>query len=844
MASLEDLVARIRLDTSGLRAGLSQASSAMAGAGSTMSSAGRKMTTGLTLPLVGAGVASVKLAADFDKNMRLVGIASGAPVGPLKELALQMGAKTAFSAGEASEAMLELAKGGMTAVQIQGGGIQATMKLAAAGNVDLASASTYVGNAMQAFGLRARDANSVTVALAGAANASSASVESLGQGLSQVSLVAHNAGLSLQETTGVLSLFDSQGLKGSDAGTSLKAMLNSLIPTTTKAKGVMSDLGLQFVDSEGNFKSVANIAEQLRTKTQGLTQAQRAQTLETLFGSDGQRAAAILMNGGAKAVEKYTAASRDSATTNKLANAAMQGMSGAIERAKGSLETAAIVIGTALAPAVEKVAGFVESAANAFGELPGPVMTGVLVVGALVAALGPILMIAGGIASGMAAVAGAMAAISLPVVAVVAALVLLGAALVIAYQRSATFRALVAQAMQAVGDTIRNNIIPAAKGIATAFQGLVGAVLPIVMQLVGVFRQNLPQIRAVVQQVFSTLKTIVLTAMLAIRTVITVAMVVITALWRVFGRSIMGVVRGVFPAIIQVIRGALNIIQGVVRVFGAVLRGNWSGVWRGIQQILRGAGQVLAGIMRAAMALLRGIVSAAWAAIRALFSGGVRGAVAVARGLPGAARGAISALGGLLRGVATAAWNGLKSAFSNGVSGAVSLARSLPGKIAGVLSGLGGMLFGAGASLISGFVSGIQSKIGAAISAVQSGLSKIRGLLPGSPIKWGPLKDWNNTGPGGPGGRLMGLLADGLRNTAPVDAAMKAVSGSLSAGLSPSIGVSVPPPAPWSGRTDGSASAQVAVRVFIGDRELTDLVRVEVGDTLAPLSRLTRQGAI
>lgn len=403
---LDDLVARLRLDTSGVGTGLSGLNSSLGSVGDKASAAGRKLTLGVTTPLVGIGIASTNLAANFDKTMRQVAVATGGPTEALSKLATQMGAETAFSAGEAADAMLELAKGGMTAAQIQGGALAATMKLASAGGVDLASASTYVANSLATYGLNAKDADKVTVALAGAANASSASVESLGQGLAQGALAARNAGLSLQETTGVLSLFDAAGLKGSDAGTSLKSALNSLIPTTDKAKAAMEDAGLSFVDAEGNFDSVATVAEKLRKGLGPLSEAQRSQALETIFGSDGMRAATVLMNGGREAVEKYTKASRDQETTTKLANAAMEGTSGAMERASGSIETAGLKLGQVLAPYIEQAAGKAEELANRFTELDPATQGTIVKVAALTAVVGPATLAVGVLASSLSNIIG------------------------------------------------------------------------------------------------------------------------------------------------------------------------------------------------------------------------------------------------------------------------------------------------------------------------------------------------------------------------------------------------------------------------------------------------------
>lgn len=409
---LEDLVARIRLDTAGVGASLGQVQSALAKAGGQMQATGRTATTHLSAPLIGVGVIAANLAADFDATMRQVAISTGGPTKALSDLAKQMGAETAFSAKDAADAMLELAKGGMTAAQIEGGALEATMTAAAAGGISLAEASTAVANAVATFGLKAKDAGQVAVALAGAANASSASMSSLQQGLQAVGGVAKSSGLSLQDTVGTLSAFDAVGLKGSDAGTSLKAMLNSLIPTTEKASGTMKRLGLDFVKPNGEFVSMTGIAKQLKGALGGASESTRSLALETIFGADGQRAANALVEAGEGGLRKYIKATRDQETTQKLANAAMEGTAGAIERAKGSMETAALTLGETLAPYVEDAAHKIEELANQFSALDPETRKTIVQIVALVAAVGPSLIVLGGLTRAVGSVAGAMKTVS------------------------------------------------------------------------------------------------------------------------------------------------------------------------------------------------------------------------------------------------------------------------------------------------------------------------------------------------------------------------------------------------------------------------------------------------
>lgn len=362
-------------------AGIRQDASRTSGVlGRTMGGIGRGAAVAARA-VAGAGVAAaggiglaINKAAEFEKTMNQVAVSTDAPKADLKSLtnlALEMGAKTVFSAQDAGQAMLELSKGGLNAAIIKGGALSATMTLAAAGSLDMANAATYVSNALNTFGLKADQADEVTTALAGGANASTASVESLGMALSQVGPGAVTAGLSIQETVAALAAFDNAGIKGSDAGTSLKTMLTRLVPQTTKAEAWFRRLNVRFTDSQGNFVGLTEMAEQLKNGLDGLNDRSKTLALSAMFGSDATRAASVLAKNGAAGIEKMLVATNDQAKAQEMANASMTGAAGAMEAFKGSVETVAIKLGTILLPIFTKVTNWLAN------WLPGAVDTAV-----------------------------------------------------------------------------------------------------------------------------------------------------------------------------------------------------------------------------------------------------------------------------------------------------------------------------------------------------------------------------------------------------------------------------------------------------------------------------------
>jgi TP901 family phage tail tape measure protein len=359
---------------------------------------GSKLSLFVTAPLLAVGAAATSTAIDFDTAMSQLGGALDMPIdqlGDLKQLAIDTGNSTIYSAEDAAEAMTELAKGGLTEADIKGGALASTMQLAAAGSLDLSTAANTVVQEMGAFHLTADDTSIAVNALAGAANASSSDVSDLTEGLSQAAAQASNAGWTIQDTTAVLAAFADNGIKGSDAGTSLKTCLQRLAAPTDDAADAISALGINVRDGNGNMLDAAGVAQELQNKLGGLSSAQRDAALQTIFGSDASRAALVLMNEGSAGIENYTAATNDQSAAQRMADAQMGDSQRALENMSGSLETAGIQLGEAIAPSVVDVANKVGDLADKFSGLDAGQQKTIVTMLAVAAATGPVVSIIG-----------------------------------------------------------------------------------------------------------------------------------------------------------------------------------------------------------------------------------------------------------------------------------------------------------------------------------------------------------------------------------------------------------------------------------------------------------------
>jgi TP901 family phage tail tape measure protein len=343
-----------------------------------MQTLGRGMMVGGAVVVAGFG-AAVMASARFEKQMSGVKAVSNATAGEMKKLsdaALKAGADTVFSASDAAKAEAELAKAGIAVSDILDGALTGSLSLAAAGQLDLAEAATISAQAMNIFKLRGSDVGHIADVLAAGANKSAADVGQLGDALRQGGLVAAQTGLSLEDTTGVLAAFADAGLVGSDAGTSLKTMLQRLNPQSKEAAALMEQLGIQAYDAAGQFVGADVYAGRLREGLSGLTDEQKNSALATVFGSDAVRAAAIVYDNGTEGIRDHIAAVNDDGAAARNAATQMDNLSGDVEALKGSLETSLIQSGSGANAVLREITQTATGAVNAFGGLPAPVQVG------------------------------------------------------------------------------------------------------------------------------------------------------------------------------------------------------------------------------------------------------------------------------------------------------------------------------------------------------------------------------------------------------------------------------------------------------------------------------------
>jgi TP901 family phage tail tape measure protein len=323
--------------------------------------------------MLGMFAAASYTAARFEKSMSGVAAVADATAeqfGQLRTAALEAGRDTAYTASQAADAEGELARAGVSVADITGGALKGSLSLAAAGQLDLAESATIAAQAMNTFGLRGADVGHIADVLASGANKSAADVHGLGESLRMGGLLAHQTGLSFEDTVGTLSAFADHALIGSDAGTSLKVMLQRLVPQSDEARGVMQKLGFSAYDAQGNFVGLSQLAANLKTSFSNLTPEARNAAFATIFGSDAVRSATILYELGANGIDRYRDAVNDQGAASRMAATQLDNLSGDLQMLKGSLEVALIEGGTAANSVLRDMVQWITRLVNAWTALP------------------------------------------------------------------------------------------------------------------------------------------------------------------------------------------------------------------------------------------------------------------------------------------------------------------------------------------------------------------------------------------------------------------------------------------------------------------------------------------
>ena len=300
---------------------------------------------------------TIEVGAKFESSMANVQAISGATDKDLKLLtatAKKFGSTTKFSASESADALGYMALAGWdanTSAKALGG----VLNLASASGMDLAKASDMVTDYLTAFGLSAEKSSYFADLLAYAQGNANTTAEALGEAYRNCSANLASAGQDIETTTALLSMMANQGLKGSEAGTALNAVVRDMTSKMKDGKIAIGDTLVAVQDANGNFRDLSDILKDVENATDGMGTAQKSSALMSTFTADSIKGLNLILNAGVDEANKFEDALRGSeGTAKKMADTMNDNLNGDLTSLNSKLEGVQISLYEKFQPALRK----------------------------------------------------------------------------------------------------------------------------------------------------------------------------------------------------------------------------------------------------------------------------------------------------------------------------------------------------------------------------------------------------------------------------------------------------------------------------------------------------------
>ena len=575
--------------TSAVLSKIDAAGQKMEAAGNAISGAGQKLMP-ITAGVAALGTAAVKTAADFDSSMSQVAAVSGATgddLDALRDKAREMGAKTKFSASEAADAMNYMAMAGWKTEDMLGG-IEGIMSLAAASGENLATTSDIVTDALTAFGLTAADSGHFADILAAASSNANTNVSMMGETFKYAAPVAGALGFSAEDTAEAIGLMANSGIKASQAGTSLRSIMNNLAGEVKFCGEELGEVTIATTNSDGSMRELSDILADCRVAFSRLSESEQAAAAESLVGKNAMSGFLALMNAGESDIAKLSGAIANcDGAAEHMAEVMQDNLTGQLTILKSQTEELAISFGEMLMPMIRNTVMKVQEFIDRLNGMNAEQRETILKIAAVAAAIGPLLIILGTVMSktGQAmqgfvklaqgfgklkvAVSGAhglfgklgavLGGVSGPVLAVVAVIAVLVAAFVKLWNTNEEFR----DAMTAIWEGIVAKVQAFTQGI----------------------RERLDALDLDFTAIVETLK----------------------AAWDGFCELLAPVFEAAFSAISAILGTVLDVLTGLFDVFAGLFTGNWTQMWNGVKEIFSGVWNGVTSVFETALNLLRSL---------------------------------------------------------------------------------------------------------------------------------------------------------------------------------------------------------------------------------------------
>ncbi len=605
--------------------------------GDTISGVGKKMLP-VTAGITALGTAAVTTAANFESAMSQVQATMGITkdsmsevdgqtvntMDTLSDLAKEMGETTAFSATECAEALNYLALAGYDTQQMCDT-LPTVLNLAAAGGMELATASDMVTDAMSALGMETSDADIMVDQMAKTASSTNTSVEQLGEGILKIGATARSIKGGTAELNTALGILANNGIKGAEGGTHLRNVILSLQQGCEDGAIAVGNMSVQVYDAEGNMRSLNDILGDMNTAMDGMTSEEKNNIISKIFNkTDLASVNALLANTGDTWDDLQASITDSAGAAQQMADTQLDNLQGQLTLLKSALEGLAISIGEILMPYIKSIVSHIQSFVDWLNNLDERTQKIIVTVALVVAAIGPVLIIVGKVISSvgtimtiipkvvslMGTVKTAMAGLNAtmaanPIGLIITAIGLLVAAFIYLWNNCDEFREFwinlwenVKEIAVTVWNAIKDffvsiweaisgtftTVVTAIKDfLSSAWEGIKNTVTTVMDAIHTVISTVWNAIKTVFETVFNAIKTVVTTYFniykTIIETVLNAIKTVATTVWNAIKTAITTVVNGIKTAV----ETAWNAIKTATSTAFNAIKSVVTSIWNGIK---------------------------------------------------------------------------------------------------------------------------------------------------------------------------------------------------------------------------------------------------------------------
>ncbi|WP_018659231.1 phage tail tape measure protein [Allofustis seminis] len=564
--------------TNSTLAKMGEVGSKIESAGDKISDVGKKVMPA-SLAVTGLGFSAVKMSSDFDTSMSKVSAISGTTgeaFEKLRDKAREMGAKTKFSATDAADAMTYMAMAGWKTEDMLHG-IDGIMNLAAASGEDLALTSDIVTDALTGFGLTAKDSAHFADVLAAASSNSNTNVALMGETFKYVAPIAGALGFTAEDTAEAIGLMANSGIKGSQAGTSLRNIMTNLSKDFEISGKAIGEVTIQTTNADGSMRSLSEILGDCREAFSKLTEAEKAHVAEQLVGKQAMSGFLALMNAAPADVDKLSQAIKNAdGTAESMAKTMQDNLGGQLEELSSAAEELAISFGDMMVPVIRKVVEGIQAFIDKLNGMSEEQKQVVLTIGLIVAALGPFLVILGTVISKVG-------------IAMQAFVKLAGG--------FSKFKLVLTGSSGVVG-----KLATALTGITAPITAVIGVVAGLVAAFVTLwntneeFRNSMIEIWTSIQNTISSFVQGIKERLEALNIDFTGLVETLKALWMGLCDLLAPLFEGAFLLIATILETTLGALTGILDVFIGLFTGNWEQAWTGVKEIFSSLWEGIKGV--------------------------------------------------------------------------------------------------------------------------------------------------------------------------------------------------------------------------------------------------------